>query len=285
MEFLRNNKKIFFWILIVICIISIILTATYKYKPSFFNKVVSPIIIVPQNIISNVDDWASTRKLYKKDNEQLVTTIEQLEDENDALKMENDRLKLLKEENETLSKLLEMKESYPEYEQVSANIISKEPNNWYNTFIIDVGTNDGIKPNMVVMTVGGLVGKVVECSGTYSKVVAIIDDTSSVSGIVTRNDALGFVKGDLQLINEGVLRMEYFDIDAEVMESDEIVTSHLSDIYPKGIPIGFVSEVYTDSTGLSKYAKIVPYVDFNNIKNVIVIKEDFTKDLSELEGE
>lgn len=285
MEFLRNNKKIFFWILIVICIISITLTATYKYKPSFFNKVFAPIIIVPQNIISNVDDWASTKKISRKDNEELVTQIEQLENEKDTLKIENDRLKLLKEENDRLSKLLEMKESYPEYEQVSASIISKDPNNWYNTFIIDVGTKDGIKPNMVVMTVGGLVGKVVECSSTYSKVVAIIDDSSSVSGIVTRNDALGFVKGDLQLINEGVLRMEYFDIDAEVMESDEIVTSHLSDIYPKGIPIGYVSEVYTDSTGLSKYAKIVPYVDFNNIKNVIVIKNDFTKDLSELEGE
>lgn len=285
MEFLRANKKIFIWILIIICFVLILLTVGYKYKPSFFNKVLSPIVTAPQNFISDISIWNDERKDNNKDYEELINDKNLLQSENDALKMENDRLKLLDKENERLTQLLGISKSYPNYEQVTANIISKEPNNWYNTFIIDVGTDDGIKPNMVVISIGGLVGRVVECSSEYSKVVGIIDDTSSVSGTVSRNDALGFIKGDLRLLSDGLLRMDYFDIDAEVMEGDEIVTSNLSDIYPKGIPIGYVKEVYTDSKGLSKYAKIVPFVDFNNIKEVIVLKEDFTKDLSGLKGE
>ncbi len=185
----------------------------------------------------------------------------------------------MKKENQRLTDLLGVSESYPNYEQVTARVISKDPSNWYDTFIVDKGTDDGIQPNMVVITVGGLVGKVVECSANYSKVVTIIDDFSSVSGVVTRNDALGFVKGDAELQKDGMVRMECFDIDADIMEGDEIVTSHLSSIYPKGIPIGYIEEVYTDSRGLSKYAKVIPYVDFNNIQEVIILKEDFSKEL------
>lgn len=282
MEFLRSNKKIFISILVAICFILIILTATYKYKPGFFNKYLSPIVVGPTQMITNMFSWNDDRVSYNKENVELMSDIKTLQEKNDVLKMENDRLKLLEKENIRLTELLGISESYPNYEKVTANIISKDPTNWYNTFIVDVGTDDGVSVNMVVITIGGLVGKVVECSSSYSKVVAIIDDTSSVSGIVTRNDALGFVKGDLRYVKGELLRMDYFDLDAEVMEGDEIVTSHLSDIYPKGIPIGYVSEVYTDSKGLSKYATIVPFVDFNNIKEVIILKEDFFKDIEKL---
>ncbi len=279
MDFLKSNKKVIVWILAIICILSMLITATYRYKPALFNKVISPVITVPQSFIADFNAWRNDKQTYNKENEELVKDMEELKANNDALKMQNSKLELLQKENQRLTNLLGVSESYPSYQQVTARVISKDPTNWYNTFIIDVGTNDGIEPNMVVVTIGGLVGKVVECSGSYSKVVAIVDDFSSVSGIVTRNDALGFVKGDLKLLEDGMIRMEYFDIDAEVMEGDEIVTSHLSSIYPKGIPIGYVSEVYTDAKGLSKYAKVVPYVDFRNLKEVIVFKEDFSKDL------
>ncbi len=284
MEFLKANKKIIVWVLASVCFVLMLLTASYRYKPAFFNKIMTPVVTIPQNLINELSHWNGNRKTYNKENQELIADSKALKDENDALKMENERLKLLQKENIRLTSLLGVSESYPTYQQVTANVISKDPTNWYNTFIIDVGTNQGIEPNMVVVSIGGLVGKVVECSASYSKVVAIVDDFSSVSGIVTRNDALGFVKGDLQLLNEGMVKMECFDLDAEVMEGDEIVTSHLSEIYPKGIPIGYVKEVYTDSKGLSKYAKVVPYVNFKDLQQVIIFKEDFKKENDLVKG-
>ncbi len=279
MDFLKSNKKVIIWVLAILCILLMLLTASYKYRPSVFNRIVTPIVTVPQKGIARIIDWNEHRVKYNKTYEELVNDMEALEDENEALIMDNRKVELLEKENQRLTELLGVSESYPEYEQVTARVISKDPTNWYDTFIVDKGTDDGIQPNMVVVTRGGLVGKVVECSASYSKVVSIIDEFSSVSGVVTRNDALGFVKGDSELESDGLVKMECFDIDADVMEGDEIVTSHLSSIYPKGIPIGYVKEVYTDTRGLSKYAKIVPYVDFNDIQEVIILKEDFSKDL------
>lgn len=284
MEFLKANKRIIVWLLIGLCFILMLLTASYKYRPAFFNKYLTPIITVPQNMINNFYNWNEDRIQYKNDYDEVVAQNRMLQEELDTIKSESEMYDLLKEENKELSQLLDVSESYPDYEKIGANVISKDPTPWYDTFIVDVGTNYGVMPNMVVIADGGLVGKVIECSYSYSKVVAIIDDFSSVSGTVTRNDALGFVKGNLSQSGDGTVKIELFDIDDEILEGDEIVTSHLSEIYPKDIPIGYVKEVYTDTKGLSKYANIVPYVDFRNLKRVIIIKEDFSKDNDMVRG-
>lgn len=273
MDFFKANKKIFIWILIAICFVIMIVTSIYNYSPSFYNKFLSPVFSVPQEAIAKVVDWGSDKIQYNKENDQLVLELQNLEKENIELRNQNERLKLLQSENERLSNILGIKESYPDYDTVVSRVIAKDPSPWYDTFIIDVGTNDGIAPNMVVIADGGLVGKVTDCTPYSSTVISIVDSFSSVSGVVTRNDALGFVKGDSELLQNGMLKMEYFDLSSEVLEGDEIVTSQLSEVYPKDIPIGYVKEVYTDPNGLSKYAKIIPYVDFKNLKEVIVIKD------------
>ena len=77
-------------------------------------------------------------------------------------------------------------------------------------------------------------------------------------------------------MNSGLCRMEYIDAEAEIMEGDEIVTSHLSDVYPSGITIGRVKEIQTDANGLTKYAIIEPYVDFKHLDTVLIIGADKT---------
>jgi rod shape-determining protein MreC len=61
------------------------------------------------------------------------------------------------------------------------------------------------------------------------------------------------------------------DIEAEVVKGDLILTSHLSSIYPPGIPIGVVEDVLTNENGLIQYAYIKPYVDFKHLENVLII--------------
>ncbi len=276
MELSKKRKKIFVWIIVIFCVIAMMLTVGLRYSPGMVNNVVAVTVEGPQKFFINIKNWITNKSVEVTDLTELTKDYEELLEQNNALKMENDRLKLLEEENKRLTDLLGMTESYPDYSKVAANVIGKDPSNWYDTFIIDKGRKDGVEKNMVVMTTDGLVGKVVESGLSRSKVISIIDDTSSVSGVVTRNDSLGFVKGDSYLMREGYMRMEYFDIKAEVMPDDEITTSSLSQIYPKGLPIGYVKDVSTDPAGLSKSAIVVPYVDFNNIKHVIVITEDFS---------
>ncbi|MBQ2880146.1 MAG: rod shape-determining protein MreC, partial [Anaerotignum sp.] len=79
------------------------------------------------------------------------------------------------------------------------------------------------------------------------------------------------VKGDYTRSADGLCIMEYIDAQAEILVGDEIVTSHLSDIYPAGLAIGKVLELETDTSGLTKYAVIQPYVDLKHLDTILVI--------------
>ena len=83
-----------------------------------------------------------------------------------------------------------------------AERIGKDPGNWYNVFLIDKGSNDGLETDMVVLSGNGLVGHIIETAPNYSKVLSIIDDRNAVSSKVLRTSDLGVTKGDLTLMNE-----------------------------------------------------------------------------------
>ena len=113
-----------------------------------------------------------------------------------------------------------------------------------------------------------------ESGATFSKAQSILDSRSSVPAKSVRTGDLGVVKGDYTLSNNGLCKMEYIDGDAEIMVGDEIVTSHLSDIYPEGLAIGKVLEIETDTNGLTKYAVIEPYVDLKHLDTILIIDKN-----------
>ncbi|MBZ4668639.1 MAG: mreC, partial [Defluviitaleaceae bacterium] len=195
----------------------------------------------------------------------------------DELTYENKILQQYKEENTRLRNLLELDKKYADYPKIGAEIIGKDPGNWYNVFLIDKGSNDGLETDMVVLSGNGLVGHIIETAPNYSKVLSIIDDRNAVSSKVLRTSDLGVTKGDLTLMNEGLCKMEYIDSEADIIKGDEIVTSNLSDIYPPGIMIGTVKEIQVESHGLTKYALIEPVVDFRHLEEVLVINKKWTK--------
>lgn len=273
MQFITKYKKVIFTLICILCILMALFSIN-RATPTFLEEKLGFIITPIQKINTNISSWIGSKySAYLK--------YEELEAENEELKLQISlknqqltRLKQLEIENQKLLDLLEMSSRYGQYEQVAANIIAKDPGNWYTTFIIDKGYNDNLTQDMVVISSEGLVGIIKECGPNYSKVVSIIDDINSVSAKSLRTEDIGFVRGDLS--NKGLLKMQYIDSEAEIIEGDEIVTSHLSDIYPPGIPIGYVKEISLDKNNLSQTATIVPYVDFKHLENVLVITSSST---------
>lgn len=269
MRKIKKNKKIFIYLVIIISIILGIITINRK-NHSFFEKTIGFVLSPIQKSTTSSLNWVQQKF-------ESFSRFKKLEEENEVLKLELDlkeqeikRLKQLEIENEKLSSLLNTSSKYREYPKITANITAKDPGNWYENFIIDKGEKDGIKKNMVVLAVGGLVGKIEEVGYNYAKVSAIINGTYSVSAKSIRTDDEGFVKGDLS--KNGICKMEYIDKEAEIKEGDEIVTSHLSEIYPAGITIGYVKEIYLEEeTKLSKTAIIEPVVDFKHLEKVLII--------------
>ena len=283
MEFIEKHKKFFVMTLSFLCITTMIITVLYREKPTVIENAIAFVVIPINSAFATASDYVVNKVSF-------YTNINKIEDDNyelnrrvAELEEENKRLRLVDEENKTLTELLELEQRYPQYKKTGAYVIGGDLSNWYEIFLINKGTNDGISKNMVVLTEDGLAGKILEAGANYSKVLPIIDDTSLVAGTVLRTGDNGLVRGDTNLISEGMCIMENININASIVENDEILTSNLSGIYPPGITIGYVREVTTDAKGLSKNAVIELAVDFKNLKTVSIITESFIKDFEGFE--
>ncbi len=260
------------------CIIAALFTFN-RVSPTLFESTFGFIITPIQQFNTSTVKWFKDKKDY-------FTGIASLQEENAALKaelekksVELNRLEMVEKENANLTELLGVSSRYKQYTMVTANIIAKDTGNWYDAFTIDKGTRDGLGKNMVVITGDGLVGRIRECGYNYAKVTSIINDTDAISAKSLRTDDLGYVSGDLS--NKGMCKMEYIDNMAELTEGDEIITSNLSEIFPPGITIGYVKEISSDKTALSKVASIKPSVDFKHLESVMVVTDDFSKNYVE----
>ena len=233
------------------------------------------VVVTPfQDLTTGISSWVDETITASRNKADLKEENTELKNQIADLLEENRRLAMYEGENAKLSALLKIAQRYPDYESVGANVIAKDPGVWYDGFTIDKGTTSDISANMVLIAPEGLVGKVLESGATFSKAQSILDSRSSVPAMSMRTGDLGVVKGNYTLSADGLCIMEYIDAQAEIMVGDEIVTSHLSDIYPAGLAIGKVLELETDTNGLTKYAVIEPYVDLKHLDTILVIDKN-----------
>ncbi len=253
----------------VACIIIVVIGT--KYKIPIITTGVTSILYPVQKSIIFVSNQTTRFTQYFKDIQILVTENEELKQENERLLYENTVLAEYKSENNNLKNLLEMKQRYRDYGGIGANVIGKESGNWYKIFNIDKGTQDNVYENSVILANGALAGRVLSTTTLSSKVLSIIDDRSSVSAKIVRTGDTGILRGDIELANRGLCKFE-INIESEIVKGDQVITSHLSSIYPPGIPIGTVEEITQGKNGLTQYAYVKPIVDFKHLEQILVIK-------------
>ena len=240
-----------------------------------FGYVITPL----QSFNLSIRDWFGGIANYFKGISSLDAENKELKADLLEARAELNRLKLVESENIQLEALVKLQQDYSQYSTIGAKVIAKDPGNWFNSFIIDKGTNYGLEKNMVVMNEDGLVGKISECGYNYSKVVSIINDTDAVSAESLRTNDIGYVVADFS--GDAKCKMQYSDANADILVGDEIVTSHLSEIFPEGISIGHVSDLTVDSQTSMQYAIIEPSVDFSKLKYVLVLDTSFEKEFIE----
>ena len=203
--------------------------------------------VVGRSFSEKIEMLANLKNL-QKENEELKAKIE-------ALTTKNQQISLEKYELNYLQELFELKQKYLQYDMVGARIIARESNGWYNVFTIDKGSEDGIAVNMNVMAGNGLVGIVTSVRKNSATVRSIIDDSSKVSGMFLKSSDTCIVSGDLNsMISDGRIKVSMIPLNADINESDEIVTSHISDKYQQGILIGYVTDIKIDSGNMTKTA-------------------------------
>lgn len=270
MKFFKT--KGFVLLLTIIILVVLIVVSSNPQSPihSVYTVVSVPITPV-QNFFTNIGGWFSNTFYIIGNSSQLEEEYNKHKEENDRLREEIRALEKYKEENEELRELLDFREVYDDYNLIASNLVAHDVNNWYNAFSIDRGTADGVSLFDPVVTSKGLVGKIIDVSRNSAKVMAIIDETSTVMGRVTKTNDLARIRGASSTEFRGLCQMDRISELADISVGDLIETAESGGIYPKGVIIGKVKEINIVAGDNSRYAIIEPAVDFRRIDKVIVL--------------
>lgn len=267
-------SKYLLFILTIVCLLLVVLTFNTSLFSGSFGTIAGYVVVPFQKGISEVGSWLNDRSEELSEIQDLLEENEKLKKQIDELTIDITRLQQDKYELNNLRELYQLDSQYDEYDKVGARIIARDAGNWYSSFVIDKGSNDGIEVNMNVMAGSGLVGIVVDVGPNWAKVTSIIADNANVSGKVLSTSDNLIVSGNLEMMTEGVISFsQLIDSDNQVVEGDKIVTSSISDKYLPGILIGYINSISADSNNLTKSGRVTPAVDFEHLEEVLVITE------------
>lgn len=193
----------------------------------------------------------------------------QLQEQLEKLTTDLEKFKEYKLENHRLHKLLDIEQIISDsYNLTAANVIARDVSNWTHTIIIDKGSNSGLKKEMAVVSKDGLVGRIWALTPNTAEVRLIVDRDSAVGAMVQDTRVAGVIDGGGEHAD---LEMIHIPNDAHIEVNQTIITSGLGSSLPKGIRIGYISNVYSDPNGLTKRAVIAPFADFHRLEEVMII--------------
>ena len=251
-------SKYLLFILTILCTVMMLVTFGTNVFNRPFNRVVGYVIVPFEQGIAKAGEWLSNRSDELVQIRTLLAENSALKEQVASLTEENTLLQQDKYELNELRGLLELDEEYGDYNKIGARIISRDSGNWYSSFVIDKGSNDGLADDMNVIAGGGLVGRI----------------TSNVSGMTLATGDNLIVSGDLQLMAQGVISFsKLVDSQDAVVEGDKVVTSDISDKYLPNILIGYISTINKDTNNLTKSGYLTPVVDFEHLSEVLVITD------------
>lgn len=256
-----------------VCVISILVSFTFNISGGPLHAAAGYLFTPMQDGINTVGMWITETTDDFKKLDEVIAENEALQQQVDELTVELNETNLEQYELQNLRELLELDQKYPSYEKVAANVIGKDSSNWFSSFTINKGTDDGLEVDMNVIAGSGLVGIITAVGPNYATVTSIITDTVKVSGMVTTTSDNLIVNGSLQNMSENMV-IEFSNLndkDDEVQIGDPVVTSYISDKYQQGILIGYISSIEVDSNNLTKSGTITPAVDFEHVEEVLVI--------------
>ncbi|PAV27619.1 rod shape-determining protein MreC [Virgibacillus profundi] len=229
------------------------------------------------DIFTNIDDFRDTYKENQLLKEELS--------ENRSLIYESQELR---EENEELRNTLELTDSIRDFEPIQATVISRSPEIWMEQVTINKGEQDGVKPNMAVITAEGMVGKIQSPSQFTSTVQLItgFDQFNRISATISREDGKdinGMIEGFDKESNSLLFKI-IEESDKDLEKGELVVSSGMGGVFPAGLMIGKVKEVTPDQYGLTRTALIEPAANMYEVNNVIVVDRTLTEE-AEIESE
>lgn len=251
-------------LLLILAALLLIVPATLSQSVKMFvMQLFLPLHKSASSLILKAKGFKGNLQVFFKDTRDYHRLLERVQ----GLENQIYELKEVDQENRRLTELIEFKKSLTS-PAVVARVIGWDTSAWSSSIVIDKGEKHGVGLDMAVVYESGLVGRVIETGRFVSRVLLITDPKNKVGARMQRSREIGVVQG----ASFFSCKMTYMSKFADVQAGDVVVTSGLSTFYPKGIPIGKISEVFSDDRNLYKYALLTPMVNFSQLEEVVVLK-------------
>ncbi|TAA69183.1 rod shape-determining protein MreC [Planococcus salinarum] len=268
-----SNKRLILLMLGVILLVALIsYTLRDRDNVSFPEQVIKDTVGAGQSLFSgpahfvtgifdNVDSLLNTYK----ENQHLKARL----DEFASVQAE---VTDLRSENEQLKEIVGKEADLRDYNPIQATVIARNPDQWEEKVILNKGESDGVKENMAVMTAQGLIGKVTLVTKSHSTVELISTQNPNyrVSAMVIGGEegVFGLIEGYDAKRRE--LMLKRIDAQIELEVGQQVVSSGLGGIFPKGLVIGEITEITIDEFGLTQLAYVKPSSDFTLLNHVMI---------------
>ncbi len=209
-----------------------------------------------------------------KSRRDLDAQVRELKAENDILRQQVRGFRQTVIENANLNRLLDFKQ-HLHNRTIGARVIGRDASNWWKSLQIDRGSNDGLRENMPVLNADGLIGKVERVTRGEARVLLLCDPSCKASAMVQPSGYTGVVAGEETAFGSSPnLLMTFVKREAKFQAGENVITSGLGNIFPKGIQIGTVVQAQLNpQTGMYQDLVIKPAVDYWRLEEVIIILE------------
>ena len=269
-----SNKKLIGWVLggiVTLLLITFSLTVGSNIVSQGVNHVTNILgrmLAYPANSVNDFMESISNLTNTYQENQTLkqkVETIYELEVQ----------LNDLKKDNEKMKEALKLQDTLNDYTLINATVIARNPDTWRDIVTINKGANDGLTPQMSVMSDNGLVGKVLDVNPTSARVALLSNNDNTLVRVAA------MIQGEKESIygtltgfdhEKNILIMSQIQATQEIKVGDKVVTSGLGGVSPSSLYIGTVEEVAMDRFGLYKEVRIKPAADTNDVRYVTVVK-------------
>ena len=210
-----------------------------------------------QMVISSVGEFRS-----------VVHENEMLKEENARLRQETYHASEALQELARLHTLVRFDDKW-DYPIVTARVVGHNPGRFLTTMVINRGTSRGVKEDMPVFSMNGLVGKISKTTLTHSRVQLLVDPNLKLSVLERRTRVVGFLESV-----DGRTLSAMIPTHAGVKVGDTLITSGLGGIFPKGIPVGTVTKIRPADLEVMQLMDVVPFQEFSSLEEVFVMGKD-----------
>lgn len=270
-----NNKKLITLLVSFVVFIGLLWFSFSNFgTPPYFQRVASDMTAVVGRVFSTP---VNALNRFLSDVNHLQDTFEEnkhLKQKVDSLAESQAEITMLAEENNSLKEELALQDTLTEFSLITGSVIARNPDMWIDQIVIDRGSSDGLEVGMSVMSNNGLAGRIAEVNPTSSKVTLLT--TNDEAAVLTSTEIIQEDETIFGVINgydqeRGWLIMEQITSESEIEVDNEVVTSGLGGLVPRGLLVGKVAEVSLDRHGLGQRVYIEPATNFEEVRFVTII--------------